>query len=383
MNTRDRFNKVLLFQKPDRHPLFEFFYFWEETIDRWCSEGLPQKPIAVHFPFGAEKALEWWREYGRSALEYFGLDEWQVFPIDSGPIPSFTPKVLVETNRYIVKRNPDGITWKQFKPAVTRTLSRSFVDFPVKTRDDWERLKDRFDPEDIRRYPKNWDDDDVEEYYEKVEWPIGLWITGFFAQPRQLMGLERFLKVMYRDPKLLRDIIDFWTDFEIELHRKLLMKIKIDFAYIWEDMAETHGPMISPKHFREFILPSYKRLTRFLKRNGVKLVGVDTDGDASVLIPLFIEGGVNLLFPLEVQSGMDAISMRDEYGKKLAFIGNIDKRIIAGDEEAIRKEVEYKLSIVDEGGYIPSFDHIVPSNVSFDNYSYYIDLIKRHLNQTE
>ena len=148
-------------------------------------------------------------------------------------------------------------------------------------------------------------------------------------------------------------------------------------------MAETHGPMISPRHFREFILSSYKRLTRFLKRNGVKLVGVDTDGDASALIPLFIEGGVNLLFPLEVQSGMDAISMRDEYGKKLAFIGNIDKRIIAGDREAIRKEVEYKLSIVDEGGYIPSFDHIVPSNVSFDNYSYYIDLVKRHLNQTE
>lgn len=51
--------------------------------------------------------------------------------------------------------------------------------------------------------------------------------------------------------------------------------------------------------------------------------------------------------------------------------------MIAGPE-AISKEVESKVrKLMKEGGYIPGIDHEVSKDVSFSNYSFYVDLLKR------
>ena len=41
MTTRERFNKVLHWQKPDRVPNMDFGY-WDETIVAWHDQGLPR-----------------------------------------------------------------------------------------------------------------------------------------------------------------------------------------------------------------------------------------------------------------------------------------------------------------------------------------------------
>ena len=63
--------------------------------------------------------------------------------------------------------------------------------------------------------------------------------------------------------------------------------------------------MISPAMVKEFMLPCYKRITDFLKSYGVSTIFVDTDGNCTELIPLFMEGGVTGMFPFEVRAGMD------------------------------------------------------------------------------
>jgi len=104
---------------------------------------------------------------------------------------------------------------------------------------------------------------------------------------------------------------------------------------------------------------------------------VDTDGNHEVLTPLFIEGGVNCIYPLEVQVGMDAISLRKKYGRELRLVGNIDKRALSGSKDAIRNELDSKLPfLVRDLGYIPSVDHCVPADVPFENFEYYIGVIK-------
>ncbi len=144
-------------------------------------------------------------------------------------------------------------------------------------------------------------------------------------------------------------------------------------------MAYKNGPHISPKLFREFMLPCYKKVTDFVRKRGIDIVMVDTDGNHDVLMPLFLEGGVNCLYPLEVASDMDAVTLRKTYGRKLLLIGNIDKRALTLGREAIRREVEKKLTLTEDGGFIPSIDHAVPSDVPFENYLYYIHLIKNRL----
>jgi len=57
---------------------------------------------------------------------------------------------------------------------------------------------------------------------------------------------------------------------------------------------------------------------------------------------------------------------------ELVISGGIDKRVLASGREAIDKHLEYVLPAMRErGGYIPTCDHGVPPEVSYDDYLYY------------
>ncbi|MEM2175299.1 MAG: uroporphyrinogen decarboxylase family protein, partial [Candidatus Micrarchaeia archaeon] len=312
--------------------------------------------------------------------EYFKLlDRMEEITIDFGPIPRLGTKIIDKTDEYEILIDPGGI---KKKIMIGRQFGMpQFLEYPVKNRKDWEKIKERFNPTDPRRYPLNWSDEMI-EYYKTSKRPIRLRMPGFFGFGRQLMGLVNWLIAFYKDQDLVKDMEEFWVNFLIETSRNVVetLKSEIDCVTIWEDMAYKNGPLVSPKHFREFMLPSYKKLTSFLRKNGIDVILVDTDGDARLLIPLLLEGGVNGIYPLEVQSGMDAIALRKEYGKHLLLIGNIDKRAIAKGKEAIEKEIESKLPYLKkEGGYIPSLDHEVPPDIPYQNYMYYLEFISKFL----
>jgi len=105
---------------------------------------------------------------------------------------------------------------------------------------------------------------------------------------------------------------------------------------------------------------------------------VDSDGNIDELIPLWLEGGVNGFLPMEVAAGMDAVALRKKYGKNLILIGNIDKRALIKNKEAIRKEVMSKVPyLLSQGGYFPTIDHAVPPDVPFENYMYYLQFLRK------
>ena len=69
----------------------------------------------------------------------------------------------------------------------------------------------------------------------------------------------------------------------------------------------------------------------------------------------------------------------NEWQKKypnLAFMGGIDKRALAQGKEAIDRELERIRPAVQRGRYIPDLDHLVPDDVSWENYCYYAESLK-------
>ena len=81
--------------------------------------------------------------------------------------------------------------------------------------------------------------------------------------------------------------------------------------------------------------------------------------------------------PLEAAADMDPVKIRKEYGKDLAFSGGIDKRELAKDKKAIDEELKKKIvPLLETGGYIPTVDHTVPPEISFENFLYYLKLKK-------
>ena len=73
---------------------------------------------------------------------------------------------------------------------------------------------------------------------------------------------------------------------------------------------------------------------------------------------------------------MDYRSLREAFGPDLRLIGGIDLDVLLGGKEAIRREILAKVPpLLEQGGYVPLADGRVRSNVPFESYRYYRELL--------
>lgn len=369
MNYKKRYMDTMLFKDTKNVPFHEIA-LWQQTLERWKNEGLPDDATNGDFFEGNT---------------YFGFEPREFVKINSNaPVPLVEYKVLEEDERTIIYTDRNGVTHKAMKEGTVKGMRMSmdqYIDFPVKDRDSFKQWKKRFEIDLEARYPDNWET--LKKRWNAADCPVCLLANGqfgFYSMLRTWMGTEGVSYIFYDDPDLVHEMLDFLADYIIGLTEKALKEVPVDYFNFFEDMSFKNGPLVSPEIFRKFFLPRYKRVVEHLRRFGIKLIIVDTDGNPMKLMPLFIEAGINGLWPIEVAAGIDPIIVRKEFGKDLALVGGIDKRILGGTKEDIREEVlrilDYMLPI---GGYIPTIDHAVSPEASLENFMYYLDLKKRAL----
>ena len=353
MNDRERFLNTFAFKPVDRIPWWDFG-FWSQTLERWYGEGMPRDV---------------------DPDEYFGMDkQWKSVPVSLGMRPWFEEQILEEHGNIITVRDTDGVVSIRTRDG---TSIPKYIKFPVETRDDFADLKKRYIAAEPTRYPENWDERIAE--WKNRDYPLGINCFGFFGTIRSWMGLENACMMLHDDPKLAMEMMEFIGDFTCTvLQRALESGLEFDYGSFWEDMCYNKTSLISPKMFREFMLPQYKRVTGLCRKYGVQHFVVDCDGYIAELTPLWHEGGVKIMFPMEQgTSGNDLYAYRKEYGKDGLIIGGIDKHLFVEGKAAIEKEVDSKLPLMQEGGFIPTPDHRVPPTVSLANYQYYLEYLKK------
>jgi len=350
LNTRTRFLNTFKYEPVDHVPDMEFGY-WPQTLRKWHKEGLPS-----------------WVIDNETADRYFGFEIRKTTAMKI-PFRKFEYKVLQEDERTITVRDEDGVVKVIFKDETNLSSIPRYIDFPVKDWNTWEEYKMRFDLNNIE-YPDNWDE--LLDKYKERDYPLGVSAGGFFGWARGLMGLEQLCKSFYREPELIKDMFEFRVEMILKMIGPIVRELKPDFAGWWEDMCWKGGPLISLKHFKEFMVPCYKRITEFLRDHGVWLNIVDSDGNIDLLIPLWLEAGINCFFPCEVRAGSDPILLREKYGREALLMGGVDKMALIAGPKYIDKELDRLRPLIEEGGYIPHVDHRVPPDVSFKNYLYYL-----------
>ena len=189
-----------------------------------------------------------------------------------------------------------------------------------------------------------------------------------------LVGEEEVLYMFYDDPEMVNDMMETAVEFFIKILKKSLNEAPLTYIQFWEDMCYKGGSLISPAMVREFMVPRYKRITETIHNAGHDLIILDSDGNVKDLIPLWLESGINGVFPMEQAAGNDLYFYRKEYGRDLIITGGIDKRILAEDQQAIAKELDKKISLAFEGGYVPTIDHSIPPDISVKNFMYYWEM---------
>lgn len=364
--------RVMDFDTSVAPPLYEMGYC-SATVRRWYKEGLPKKQGVPEY-FRSGESVNGPLTGGKKKCEDPGnvvkFDKGgERFPLEHWIFPEFEPQVLEELGDRLLIIDEMGIRKKSSRE---NDSIPEYYEWPVKTRDDWERFREeRLDPKTPGRYPENLGE--VIQEFKDRDYPlsIGGLPVGFFGSLRYLMGEVKLFTSYYDDPDLVKQIISDLVDFWIQLWTPILSRIEVDWVNMWEDMCYKTGPLISPAIFREFMLPPYKKFTSFLKDMGVKHIIVDTDGRCWNLIPLFLEGGVTGLYPFECAAGMDVVQVRKKY-PSLQIMGGIDKRMLARGKKEIDEELEGKIPfMLKRGGYIPHVDHLIPPDVSLENFVYY------------
>lgn len=362
----DRMNKALRHQEPDRVPVSDFF--WGGFLKRWREE--------LALPADADP------------YRHYGLD-WQV------TLPNMDPRIRpFET----ISENQDEVTVRTGFGAIIRKkfdlAMPAFIGFETDSLDKLEAL-DFDSPWDDRRYFSGGDNQiaGVGDGFQRNSPP---WIDtvrsihpdfpvyGSVCEAHEMLwrivGSENVMYWIGEQPERLGAQIERVGRFCIELAKAQIQAAGglLDGMVVWGDVAYRKCMLFSPLYWRKWFKPVVAELARVCHDAGLPVI-YHGCGNARKILEDLIQCGIDAYNPLEAKAGLDVVELKQDFGGRLAFCGNMDVRLWAeGSLEEIRREVLRKLVAARGGGYIFQSDHSVPSNISAERFEFVLGLVRRH-----
>ncbi len=350
MTSRERVWKALRHQRPDRVPIHESF--WEATANAWHETGLPQ---------GVSPD-----DYFETEIRMISIDNSFGFPMEE--VERTADSIVVRDNWGILKRD-----WLDHRS------TPELLDFPIKSRSQWDDLKSRLTPDPAR---VDWDQVKSEHarYREQGKFLCISAIPGYEAAWRKI-GPEALLMAIAEDPDWVRDMYEYDTQMILGMAQLYLDHgLEFDGLWLWDDLGYKNAPLFSPRAYRDQLMSYHKQFCDFAHARDWPVI-LHSCGRVSPLVPILIEAGFDCLQPLEVKAGMDLGELIREYGGDLCFMGGADIRtFFAEDEAEMEREVlaKLRLGMASPGGFVFHSDHSIPTQVSLDRYAKVVDLVRAH-----
>ena len=297
MNSRDRILSTLNHQTPDRTPRFEVW------ID------------ALHAELGASDPYQAYAELGQDAV---------LMPAESLP----------ESNAWKTGVDEWGRVWNdgQYTGGVLDTAADlQHYSPPISL------AQHLFDPQRISALRAQYS-----EHCLFYGTHIGPFMNSYMA-----MGLERFCMRLADDPGFIHALMHARTDWCLAVFSRAV-ELGAEVIVMGDDSAHHGGPMISPRMWREFVLPCHRRIVESLP---VPVIW-HSDGDITKLLPMAVTAGFVGIHGLEPWS-MSLETIKSEYAGKLTLIGNADVRLLCQpDLELVRSEIRRCLQAGGPNGYM-------------------------------
>ena len=320
MTEKERFLATLLGGEADRFPFFDLEPY-DETVRRWRRQGLPKRT---------------------SVAEFFDLEPHHSVGLELRSAPFY-------------RKAPDLLT-------------------------DSQSFRLHYDPDDSRRYAKRF-----EKKCRKLD-SAGrvLYVTASGGGLLQMLGvgdwetLVAACEALVRRPDSVQALMERTTDFYCECLDRVLSKVSVAYASLYEPIASNAGPVISPEMFERFAMPGYRKVIELLRTHDVPLrIMCTTGGDLSALLPMFVDAGINGLWISNITSAeMEYSRLRREYGPDVALIGGIDATALSRDETAVRRAVMDTVPpLLESGRYLPCLSDRPRENTSFSLYRLYRELL--------
>ncbi|MCD6351289.1 MAG: hypothetical protein J7M26_04120, partial [Armatimonadetes bacterium] len=241
MTGKERTDAALAFQEPDRIPMVDGP--WSTAYARWHREGMPE---------------------GVDPLDFFG---WDITSMGSDTSFRFPTELIEETGEYRIDRNANGAVVKNWKDKMS---TPEYLDFTIKTPEDWEEHKhrlaftpDRVNLEGCRKA--------VERAREKGWWIAFAGAYGY-DKTQGIVGSERLLMAMVTDPDWVADMFMTSAEMIIDAAKYLLDNgVEFDGGFVFNDMGYRNASLFSPDMYRRLQKPADEKLYGFFHEVGRKV----------------------------------------------------------------------------------------------------------------
>ncbi len=202
-------------------------------------------------------------------------------------------------------------------------------------------------------------------------------LAGVFESASQGMGMSYYAKMLHKNPKFIKEVHEVIARFTAECY-KAYMDVGAEVFVESGDLAYHSGPMMSPKKFRELLLPAYQIITDTVHEGGGKIV-LHTDGQVTPLLDFVVDCRFDGLQSLEPTAGVDLAYVKKKVGDKLCLMGNIDVAhdLVYGTKDEVYNSVKYAIKTGGPGGgFMVSAANMHPG-VKLDNLKWMIEATKK------
>jgi uroporphyrinogen decarboxylase len=204
-------------------------------------------------------------------------------------------------------------------------------------------------------------------------------MPGTFKLSWTLRGsMEQLLMDYLLDPALAHSLARLSTDYCFDVIDAAFAR-GADFIVLEGDLAYNPGPLMSPDHYREFIMPYHRDLCSHAHLRHGKIVK-HSDGKLTPLVPLLIDAGFDGIHPIQPQC-MDIGQIKKEFGEHACILGNIDCSflLVFGSPEEVKENVRQTIAqAAPGGGYIISSSNSIHPGVKPENYISMVEAARKY-----
>ena len=203
-------------------------------------------------------------------------------------------------------------------------------------------------------------DRDWEQYYKKQldtfdreNKAVACGGADYFLTLVSFMGFENTLMALYEEPEEVHALLDYVSDFYVDMMKRELYYCKPEIYSIMDDDAAYRAPFFSVEMYQEFFKPCHKKHTDLCNDNGIYITRHDC-GKSEQFIDDWLELGIREWNPAQVSNDLKTI--KKKYLGRLALSGCWDNQGAMGrpdtpNDQFIDAMQEYVDTFAPGGGF--------------------------------
>lgn len=164
-------------------------------------------------------------------------------------------------------------------------------------------------------------------------------VDGAFQRAMMTRGIMTFLWEIVHSPDDVRSILSHFSDQAIDVMAQGA-RSGAHGIIIADDIAYHRGTYTSPEFVEHYLLPIWQAQVMSVRDFGVP-VFLHSDGKLDGVLPLIVAAGFDGLQCIEPAAGMTIGRIKEQYGKDLCLMGDVDPALLFAPAEPLEMTARY------------------------------------------